>query len=57
MSKRRPHESQTTAELKQSLAAINQQAKQVAQTGPKKHEDTLHAVANDLLDELQRRGR
>ncbi|WP_265560834.1 hypothetical protein [Streptomyces hygroscopicus] len=55
MSKSRPHENQTPAELKQSLAAVNQQAKQAAQTGPKKYEDTLHGVANDLLDEIKRR--
>jgi hypothetical protein len=55
MTNRRPHENQTTDELKQSLTAVSQQAQQYAQTGPKAWEDALHCAANDLLDELQSR--
>lgn len=55
MANDRPHQSQTTDELKQSLAAVSQQAQQYAQTGPKTWEDALHRTADDLLDELQSR--
>jgi hypothetical protein len=55
MPKSRPHQNQTTEELKTGLAAASRQARQYAQTGPKKFENALHDLANSLLDELQQR--
>jgi hypothetical protein len=52
----RPHRHASTETLKGALALVSVDAQQVAQTGPKKHENALHEVANQFLDELQHRG-
>ena len=52
----RPHELVPTDTLKAALARTSQDAKRYAQTGPKKHEDVCHLLADEYLIELQARG-
>jgi hypothetical protein len=56
MSESRPHRHETTEVLKAALARTSTDARHYAQTGPKKHEDALHQIADQFLDELQARG-
>jgi len=52
----RPHRHDSTPVLKAALARVGQDAKRYALTGPKVHEDALHVIADEFLDELQTRG-
>jgi hypothetical protein len=52
----RPHKFASTASLKTGLANASRDARRYAQTGPKQWEDIQHLIANEFLDELQRRG-
>lgn len=51
----RPHESTPTPLLKAALARTSQDAQRYAQTGPKQYEDICHLLADEYLDELQKR--
>lgn len=52
----RPHEHESTDQLKAALVRTGREAQQYAQTGPKKYEDMLHLIADEFLDELRQRG-
>lgn len=56
MTETRPHRHYSTEVLKEALARTSADARIVARTGPKKHEDALHQIADQFLDELQARG-
>lgn len=56
MTEARPHRHESTEVLKAALARTSADARRYAQTGPKTHEDALHQIADQFLDELQARG-
>lgn len=51
-----PHRHDSTEVLKAALARTSADARRYAQTGPKQYEDAAHQIADQFLDELQRRG-
>lgn len=52
----RPHRHDSTEVLKAALARTSADARRYAHAGPKKHEDALHTIADQFLDELEARG-
>lgn len=52
----RPHRNDPTPILKAALARTSEDAQRYALTGPKRHEDVCHLLADEMLEELQIRG-
>ena len=52
----RPHRHDSTEALKAALTRTSADARRYARTGPKTHEDALHQIADQFLDELEARG-
>lgn len=51
-----PDQDDSTQTLKKALARLSRDARRYAHTGPKRREDAAHQIADELLDELRRRG-
>lgn len=52
----RPHRHVDTETLKAALKRSSMDAQRYARSGPKKHEDVMHLLADEMLEELRIRG-